>query len=326
MKILVTGGAGFIGSNFIKYEFIAHPDDTIICVDKFTYAGHMKNLSSVSGDPNFKLYIKDICDLKEMDKIFAAEKPDIVVNFAAESNVDFSIAEPELFIKTNIIGTSDLLNVSYKYGVKRFHQISTDEVYGDLPPVKYGPSFREGSEIHPNNPYSVSKASADFLVLAFERAYGLNISISRSVNNYGMNQNDDKLIPKMVKCALSGKDLSIYGDGTNIRDWMYVIDHCKAVDMIIRDERTAGEVYNVGAGFEMDNNEIAEMICDEAGISHDRITHVEDRKGHDLRYALNADKIKNELGWKAELSTRDRLISTIQWYINIFRREERTEE
>jgi dTDP-glucose 4,6-dehydratase len=315
MNIIVTGGAGFIGSNFVFYEMKKHPEDRIIVIDKLTYAGNLKTLKSVMDKPNFKFYKADICDKEAMDKIFDAERPDIVVNFAAESHVDRSIENPQIFLETNIIGTSVLMDAARKYNVKRYHQVSTDEVYGDLPLDQPDLFFTEETPIHTSSPYSSSKAGADLLVNAYHRTYGLPTTISRCSNNYGPYQFPEKLIPLMIANALADKKLPVYGDGKNVRDWLYVEDHCKAIDLIMRNG-TVGEVYNIGGHNEMANIDIVKIILKELGKPESLIEHVTDRKGHDRRYAIDPTKIHNELGWLPETMFKDGIKLTIDWYLN----------
>lgn len=315
MTIIVTGGAGFIGSNFVFYELDRHPEDRIVCVDKLTYAGNLSTLAPVMEKDNFRFVRMDICDREGIDRLFAEEKPDIVVNFAAESHVDRSIEDPEIFLRTNIIGTSVLMDASRKYGVRRYHQVSTDEVYGDLPIDRPDLFFTEETPIHTSSPYSSSKASADLLVLAYHRTYGLPVSISRCSNNYGPYHFPEKLIPLMIINCLHDKPLPVYGEGLNVRDWLYVEDHCKAIDLVIREGRE-GEVYNIGGHNEMKNIDIVKLICRELGKPESLITYVTDRKGHDLRYAIDPTKIHNELGWLPETMFRDGIKKTIRWYLD----------
>ena len=315
MNIIVTGGAGFIGSNFVFYEMKKHPEDRIIVIDKLTYAGNLKTLKSVMDKPNFKFYKADICDKEAMDRIFDTERPDIVVNFAAESHVDRSIENPQIFLETNIIGTSVLMDAARKYNVRRYHQVSTDEVYGDLPLDQPDLFFTEETPIHTSSPYSSSKAGADLLVSAYHRTYGLPTTISRCSNNYGPYQFPEKLIPLMIANALADKKLPVYGDGKNVRDWLYVEDHCKAIDLIMRNG-TVGEVYNIGGHNEMANIDIVKIILRELGKPESLIEHVTDRKGHDRRYAIDPTKIHNELGWLPETMFKDGIKLTIDWYLN----------
>lgn len=315
MKIIVTGGAGFIGSNFIFYMLDKHPDYKIICVDNLTYAGNLSTLKPVMENKNFSFHKIDICDRDAVYELFEKEKPDIIVNFAAESHVDRSIENPEIFLDTNIIGTAVLMDACNKYGIQRFHQVSTDEVYGDLPLDRPDLLFTEQTPIHTSSPYSSSKASADLLVQAYHRTYGLPISISRCSNNYGPYQFPEKLIPLMIANCLADKPLPVYGEGLNVRDWLYVDDHCSAIDKIIHDGKN-GEVYNVGGHNEMKNIDIVKLICDELGKSEDLITYVTDRKGHDMRYAIDPTKIHNELGWLPETKFADGIKKTIKWYLD----------
>lgn len=314
MKILVTGGAGFIGSNFIFYMLQQHPETDIICLDKLTYAGNLSTLAPILDHPRFQFHKMDICDRQSVYALFENERPDQVVNFAAESHVDRSILNPELFLETNIIGTSVLMDACRKYGIQRFHQVSTDEVYGDLPVDRPDLFFTETTPIHTSSPYSSSKAGADLLVLAYHRTYGLPVTISRCSNNYGPYQFPEKLIPLIIINALHDKPLPVYGDGLNMRDWLYVEDHCRAIDRILQKGRV-GEIYNVGGHNEMRNIDIVELICKELGKPESLITHVEDRKGHDRRYAIDPTKIHNELGWLPETKFQDGIKKTIQWYL-----------
>lgn len=313
MTILVTGGAGFIGTNFIFYWQKAHPEDRIVCLDKLTYAGNLKNLEGVKQKDNFRFVKGDICDRDNVFALFEEEHPDYVVNFAAESHVDRSIEEPELFLRTNVLGTQVLLDACREYGVKRFHQISTDEVYGDLPLDKLELLFTEVSPIRPSSPYSATKAAADLLVQAYYRTYELPVTISRCSNNYGPYQHEEKLIPLMITNACQNKNLPVYGEGRNVRDWIYVEDHCRAVDLILQNGKE-GEVYNVGGSNEWRNIEIVKLICKELGKPEELIAHVTDRKGHDLRYAIDATKLRTELGWKPEMTFEKGLKETITWY------------
>ena len=314
MNIIVTGGAGFIGSNFVFHMLNAHPDYRIICLDKLTYAGNLSTLEPVMSNPNFRFVKADICDKEAVDKLFEEEKPDIVVNFAAESHVDRSIENPQIFLETNIIGTSVLMDASRKHGVKRYHQVSTDEVYGDLPLDRPDLFFTENTPVHTSSPYSSSKAGADLLVLAYYRTYGLPVTISRCSNNYGPYHFPEKLIPLMIIRALHDESLPVYGDGLNVRDWLYVEDHCKAIDLIIHNGKV-GEVYNVGGHNEMANIDIVKLILKELGKSEDLITYVTDRAGHDRRYAIDPTKIHNDLGWLPETKFADGIVKTIKWYL-----------
>lgn len=315
MIIFVTGGAGFIGSNFIFYMMKKYPKYRIVCLDKLTYAGNLSTLASVLTKPNFRFVKIDICDRDAVYQLFEEERPDMVVNFAAESHVDRSIEHPEIFLQTNIIGTSVLLDACRIYGIQRYHQVSTDEVYGDLPLNRPDLFFTEETPIHTSSPYSSSKAGADLLVLAYYRTYDLPVTISRCSNNYGPYQYPEKLIPRMIINALHDKSLPVYGDGLNVRDWLYVEDHCCAIDLILR-KGSIGEVYNVGGHNEMSNIDIVKLICKELGKPESLITYVTDRKGHDRRYAIDPTKIHRELGWLPETKLTDGIKKTIQWYIS----------
>lgn len=310
----MTGGAGFIGGNFVHYMLQEHPGDQIICLDKLTYAGNLSTLADVMDHPNFQFVKMDICDRDSVYGLFEKEKPDVVINFAAESHVDRSIENPEIFLQTNIIGTSVLMDACRKYGIQRHHQVSTDEVYGDLPLDRPDLFFTEETPIHTSSPYSSSKAGADLLVMAYYRTYGLPVTISRCSNNYGPYHFPEKLIPLMIINALHDRPLPIYGDGLNVRDWLYVEDHCRAIDLIIRKGKV-GEVYNVGGHNEMRNIDIVKLICQELGKPESLITHVTDRKGHDRRYAIDPEKIHRELGWLPETKFADGIKKTIQWYL-----------
>ena len=314
MTIIVTGGAGFIGSNFIFYMLDKYPDDRIICLDSLTYAGNLSTLEPVGSNPNFRFVKADIRERETVCRLFEEENPDIVVNFAAESHVDRSIENPQIFLETNIIGTSVLMDACRKYGIKRYHQVSTDEVYGDLPLDRADLFFTEETPIHTSSPYSSSKAAADLLVLAYYRTYGLPVTISRCSNNYGPYHFPEKLIPLMIVNALHDKLLPVYGKGENVRDWLYVEDHCKAIDLIIHNGRV-GEIYNIGGHNEMRNIDIVKLICKELGKPESLITYVADRKGHDMRYAIDPTKIHNELGWIPETKFADGIKKTISWYL-----------
>ncbi|MCD8373251.1 MAG: dTDP-glucose 4,6-dehydratase [Clostridia bacterium] len=315
MKILVTGGAGFIGSNFVYHMLAKYPGYRIVCLDKLTYAGNLSTLESALKNPNFKFVKGDIADKEAVDKLFKEENFDIVVNFAAESHVDRSIENPELFLVTNILGTQTLLDACNRYGVKRYHQVSTDEVYGDLPLDRPDLLFTEQTPLHTSSPYSASKASADLLVQAYYRTYGTPITISRCSNNYGPYHFPEKLIPLMISRALADESLPVYGDGKNVRDWLYVEDHCKAIDLIIHNGRV-GEVYNIGGHNEMSNIDIVKLILQYLGKPESLITYVTDRKGHDRRYAIDPAKIHAELGWLPETKFADGIKKTIQWYLD----------
>ena len=312
--IIVTGGAGFIGSNFIFYLRKKYHDIRIVCPDKLTYAGNMTTVAPLLNDDNFRFVRLDICDRKGVYELFEEEKPDIVVNFAAESHVDRSIDSPEVFLQTNITGTSVLMDACREYGNVRFHQISTDEVYGDLPLDRPDMLFTEETPLDPSSPYSSSKASADLLAMAYYRTYGLPVTVSRCSNNYGPYQFPEKLIPLMIVNALNNKSLPVYGEGLNIRDWLYVEDHCRAVDLILQKGRV-GEVYNIGGNTEMKNIDIVKLICKALGRSEELIVHVEDRKGHDKRYAIDHSKLSSELGWKPLTDFGKGIKNTIEWYV-----------
>lgn len=315
MTILVTGGAGFIGSNFIFHMLKKYPGYRIVCLDKLTYAGNLSTLSSVLEEPNFRFVRLDICDKEGVFRLFEEERPDIVVNFAAESHVDRSIEDPGIFLQTNILGTATLMDACRKFGVRRYHQVSTDEVYGDLPLDRPDLFFTETTPLHTSSPYSASKASADLLVLAYHRTYSLPVTISRCSNNYGPYHFPEKLIPLMIINALDEKPLPVYGTGENVRDWLYVEDHCKAIDLIIHKGRE-GEVYNVGGHNERKNIDIVRLICRALGKSESLISYVADRKGHDMRYAIDPTKIHNELGWLPETKFEDGIQKTIRWYLD----------
>ena len=315
MTIIVTGGAGFIGSNFIFHMLNKYPDYRIICLDCLTYAGNLSTLEPVMSNPNFRFVKESITDREAVYKLFEEEHPDMVVNFAAESHVDRSIENPEVFLTTNILGTQVLMDACRKYGIQRYHQVSTDEVYGDLPLDRPDLFFTEETPIHTSSPYSSSKAGADLLVLAYHRTYGLPVTISRCSNNYGPYYFPEKLIPLMIANALNDKPLPVYGEGLNVRDWLYVEDHCKAIDLIIHKGRV-GEVYNVGGHNEKRNIDIVKLICKELGKPESLIVHVGDRKGHDMRYAIDPTKIHNELGWLPETKFEDGIKKTIQWYLD----------
>ena len=314
MTIIVTGGAGFIGSNFIFYLLNKYPNYRVICLDCLTYAGNLSTLAYIMENKNFRFVKESITNREAVYKLFEEEKPDIIVNFAAESHVDRSIENPELFLATNIIGTSILMDACRKYGIKRYHQVSTDEVYGDLPIDRVDLFFTEKTPLHTSSPYSSSKASADLLVLSYYRTYGLPVTISRCSNNYGPYHFPEKLIPLCIINALTDKSIPVYGNGENIRDWLYVEDHCKAIDLIIH-KGTVGEVYNVGGHNEESNINIVKLILKELGKTEELIKFVEDRKGHDRRYAIDPTKIKNELGWVPETNFKDGIRKTINWYL-----------
>ena len=315
MTIIVTGGAGFIGSNFVYLQLKEHPDDRIICLDKLTYAGNLSTLQEAMEHPNFRFVKADIADRAAVEQLFEQEHPDIVVNFAAESHVDRSIENPGIFLQTNIMGTQVLMDACRKYGIQRYHQVSTDEVYGDLPLDRPDLFFTEDTPIHTSSPYSSSKAGADLLVLAYYRTFGLPVSITRCSNNYGPYHFPEKLIPLMISRALADEALPVYGKGENVRDWLYVEDHCRAIDLVMRKGR-AGEVYNVGGHNERTNLEVVKTILKELGKPESLITFVTDRPGHDMRYAIDPTKIHSELGWLPETKFEDGIRQTIQWYLD----------
>lgn len=314
MKILVTGGAGFIGGNFVHYMISKYPDYKIVNLDALTYAGNLETLKDVQDKKNYKFVKGDISDRKFIFDLFENEKFDIVVNFAAESHVDRSIVEPDIFIKTNVLGTQVLLDASKKYNVSRFHQVSTDEVYGDLPLDRKNLFFTEDTPLNPSSPYSASKASADFLVQAYHRTFGLNTTISRCSNNYGPYHFPEKLIPLMISRALNNESLPVYGNGENVRDWLHVEDHCSAIDLIIHKGKS-GEIYNVGGHNEKTNLEVVKTILKTLDKPESLITYVKDRPGHDLRYAIDPKKLENELGWKPKYNFDTGVEMTIKWYL-----------
>ena len=314
MTLVVTGGAGFIGSNFIFYMLKKYPSYRIVCLDSLTYAGNLSTLIPIMDDPQFRFVRGSIVDRTVVAKLFEEEAPDIVVNFAAESHVDRSIENPSVFLQTNLTGTQVLLDACLEFDVGRFHQVSTDEVYGDLPLDRPEFLFTEATPLSPSSPYSASKAGADLLVLAYFRTFGLPITISRCSNNYGPYQFPEKLIPLMIVNALADKKLPVYGRGENIRDWLYVEDHCSAIDRIIHDGRV-GEVYNVGGHNEIRNIDIVKLICQEIGKPESLIQYVADRKGHDMRYAIDPTKIHRELGWFPQIKFADGIQKTIRWYL-----------
>ena len=313
MKIIVTGGAGFIGANFVYYELREHPEDRIICYDALTYAGNLATLDAAQKNPQFSFVRGDIADRAAVYALFEREQPDIVVNFAAESHVDRSIENPEIFLQTNVIGTSVLLDACRKYGIKRYHQVSTDEVYGDLPLDRPDLLFTEETPLHASSPYSSSKASADLIVQAYARTYGVPVTISRCSNNYGAYQFPEKLIPLMMIRAMQGEKLPVYGDGLNVRDWLHVDDHCSAIDAIMR-RGAEGEVYNVGGHNERSNIDVVRTILKALGKGEEQIAYVTDRKGHDRRYAIDPTKVGRTLGWQPTTKFDDGIQATIAWY------------
>lgn len=322
MTIIVTGGAGFIGSNFVFHMLKAHPDYRIVCLDKLTYAGNLSTLEPVMDNPNFRFVKLDICDREGVYKLFEEEKPDIVVNFAAESHVDRSIENPEIFLQTNILGTAVMMDACRKYGIQRYHQVSTDEVYGDLPLDRPDLFFTEETPIHTSSPYSSSKAGADLLVLAYHRTYGLPVTVSRCSNNYGPYHFPEKLIPLVILNALDGKALPIYGKGDQIRDWLYVEDHARALYTVVT-TGVVGETYNIGGHNEKQNLDVVHTICDlldemvpKTGSYRDQITYVTDRPGHDRRYAIDASKMSHELNWQPQETFESGIRKTVQWYLD----------
>ncbi len=315
MTVLVTGGAGFIGANFIFYQLTHHPEDRVVCLDKLTYAGNLETLADVMENPNFRFVQGDIADAQAVERLFLQEKPDYVVNFAAESHVDRSITQPDLFLKTNVLGTGVLLDACRRHGVTRYHQVSTDEVYGDLPLDRPDLFFTEETPIHTSSPYSASKAGADLLVLAYARTYGLPVTVSRCSNNYGPYHFPEKLIPLMITRALADQSLPVYGTGENVRDWLYVEDHCAAIDLILR-RGTAGEVYNIGGHNERTNLQVVQAVLAALGKPESLITFVTDRPGHDRRYAIDPTKIHRELGWQPETDFDTGLRRTVEWYLS----------
>ncbi|MCR5228511.1 MAG: dTDP-glucose 4,6-dehydratase [Solobacterium sp.] len=315
MKMLVTGGAGFIGGNYAHMMVHQYPEDQIVVLDALTYAGNLETLEPIMNEPNFKFVKGNICDREFVYQLFEDEKFDVVINFAAESHVDRSIENPEIFLETNIMGVQVLMDACRKYGIRRYHQVSTDEVYGDLPLDRPDLLFREDTPIHTSSPYSASKASADLLVLAYHRTYGLPVTISRCSNNYGPYHFPEKLIPLIISRALNDEPLPVYGEGANVRDWLYVTDHCSAIDLIVRKGKP-GEIYNIGGHNERSNLEVVKTILKELGKPESLIHFVKDRPGHDLRYAMDPTKIETELGWKPEYSFDTGIRRTIEWYLN----------
>lgn len=314
MKILVTGGAGFIGGNFVHYMVNKYPDDEIVNLDLLTYAGNLETLKPVEEKKNYRFIKGDIADRSFIMELFEKEKFDIVINFAAESHVDRSISDPSIFVKTNVMGTVVLLDACRTYGVKRFHQVSTDEVYGDLPLDRPDLFFIEETPLHTSSPYSSSKASADLFVMAYYRTYGMPVTISRCSNNYGPYQFPEKLIPLMISRALAEEPLPVYGKGENVRDWLHVLDHCIAIDLIIRNGKE-GEVYNIGGHNERTNLEVVKTIIKALNKSEDLIQYVTDRPGHDQRYAIDPTKMEKELGWKPIYTFDTGIQETIEWYL-----------
>ncbi|HOP11096.1 MAG TPA: dTDP-glucose 4,6-dehydratase [Oscillospiraceae bacterium] len=314
MTILVTGGAGFIGANFIYYEFKNHPADRIVCLDALTYAGNPATLEPLMQNPKFRFVRGDITDRACIFQLFEEEKPDAVINFAAESHVDRSLETPGVFLHTNVLGTQVLMDACRKYKIGRYHQVSTDEVYGDLPYDRPDLAFAEGSSVCPSSPYSASKAAADLLALAYFRTFNLPITITRCSNNYGPYQFPEKLIPLMITRALADKSLPVYGKGENVRDWLHTEDHCAAIDLVLRKGRE-GEIYNIGGYGEHSNLAVVKAILRELGKSEDLIAYVADRPGHDRRYAVNPAKSRDELGWQPSVGFEEGLKKTVQWYL-----------
>ena len=314
-KFLVTGGAGFIGGNFLHIMVNKYPNDEYVCLDALTYAGNMETLAPIMNKANFKFVHENICDRKAIYELFEKEHFDYVINFAAESHVDRSIENPEIFLETNIVGTSVLMDACRKYGIKRFHQVSTDEVYGDLPLDRPDLFFTETTPLHTSSPYSASKASADLLVLAYHRTFKLPITISRCSNNYGPYQFPEKLIPLMIQKASNNESLPVYGNGANVRDWLYVGDHCTAIDLVVRNGRD-GEIYNIGGHNERTNLQVVKTILKALGKPDSLINYVKDRPGHDLRYAIDSSKVEKELGWTRKYNFDEGIIETIDWYVN----------
>ena len=315
MNILVTGGCGFIGSHFLRYMMNTYPNDSFICLDALTYAGNEENIKDLLGDERLKQYVGTICDVKLVESIFSTNKPDMVVHFAAETHVDRSIASPQIFLETNVMGTGVLLDACLRHGGVRFHHVSTDEVYGALPLAEGNP-FTESDPLQPTSPYASSKASSDLLALSYYKTYGLPVTVSRCSNNYGTHQYPEKLIPLMIQKALLDEPLPVYGDGLNVRDWIHVLDHCRGIDTILQ-KGMPGEVYNIGANEEVTNIDLVKRILDCLGKPYELITYVDDRLGHDRRYAINSGKLRT-LGWKPECTLGDTLRDVVEWYRDIF--------
>lgn len=314
MKLLITGAAGFIGSHFVDYVLDHHPEDTVIGLDKLTYAGNLDNLAGRRQDRRFRFFRADICDREAVFPLLERESVDCIVNFAAESHVDRSLQDPGVFLRTNVLGVGVLLDGTAQFGVSRFHQVSTDEVYGDLPLDRPELKFDEGSPLCPSSPYSASKAAADLLALSYFRSFGTPVTITRSSNNYGPRQYPEKLIPRMIRRARAGRPLPVYGDGRNVRDWIHVLDHCAAVDLVIRKGRV-GEVYNVGGGNERSNLDLIRLLLSLMGKDEALISFIADRKGHDRRYAVSTEKISTQLGWRPAVEFNSGIRETIRWYL-----------
>lgn len=315
MKLLITGAAGFIGSHFVDYVLDHHPEDTVIGLDKLTYAGNLDNLAGRLQDRRFRFFRADICDREAVFPLLERESVDCIVNFAAESHVDRSLQDPGVFLRTNVLGVGVLLDGTAQFGVSRFHQVSTDEVYGDLPLDRPELKFDEGSPLRPSSPYSASKAAADLLALSYFRSFGTPVTITRSSNNYGPRQYPEKLIPRMIRRARAGRPVPVYGDGRNVRDWIHVLDHCAAVDLVIRKGRV-GEVYNVGGGNERSNLDLIRLLLSLMGKDEALISFIADRKGHDRRYALSSDKLTGELGWRPAVDFDAGIRDTLRWYLD----------
>ena len=322
MTRFVTGGAGFIGANYLFYLREHYPDDRLVCIDKLTYAGNLSTLAPLLGQPNFRFAKVDICDREAVYGLFEEERPDIVVNFAAESHVDRSIADPSIFLQTNIIGTSVLMDACREYGNVRFHQVSTDEVYGDLPLDRPDLLFTEQTPLHTSSPYSSSKAAADLLVGAYWRTYGLPVTISRCSNNYGPFQFPEKLIPLMIVNALADRPLPVYGRGLNVRDWLYVEEHCEALERVLG-HGLPGRSYNIGGNCERSNLELVDSLCRAldserprpAGSYRELVRRVADRPGHDWRYAMDTARMRDELGWQPRVGLEEGMLRTVRWYL-----------
>lgn len=314
MKLLITGAAGFIGSHFVDYVLDHHPEDTVIGLDKLTYAGNLDNLAGRRQDRRFRFFRADICDREAVFPLLERESVDCIVNFAAESHVDRSLQDPGVFLRTNVLGVGVLLDGTAQFGVSRFHQVSTDEVYGDLPLDRPELKFDEGSPLRPSSPYSASKAAADLLALSYFRSFGTPVTITRSSNNYGPRQYSEKLIPRMIRRARAGRPLPVYGDGRNVRDWIHVLDHCAAVDLVIQKGRV-GEVYNVGGGNERSNLDLIRLLLSLMGKDEALISFIADRKGHDRRYAVSTEKISTQLGWRPAVKFNSGIRETIRWYL-----------
>lgn len=311
MNVLVTGGCGFIGSHFLRYMMDTYTKDSFICLDALTYAGNKNNIKDLLEDSRLTMIEGNIRDVSFVDTLFVSYKPDVVVHFAAETHVDRSIIGPQVFLETNVIGTGILLDACLRHGIERFHHVSTDEVYGTLP-LQGGSPFTEQSPLQPTSPYAASKVSSDLLVLSYYKTYGLPVTISRCSNNYGTHQYPEKLIPLMIQRALQDAPLPVYGDGLNVRDWLHVVDHCRAVDCILQKGKV-GEVYNIGAREEISNIDLVKRLLDVLGKPHELITYVTDRLGHDLRYAIDSSRLES-LGWKPEYTMKDTLQGIVEWY------------